>query len=266
LPTAAIANNSKFGWGGPLVNAFRGQIGDLSILETLKSNSLDVGLNFDFTRFDKALDDEIIAIIEGDFKESPIIEKKYLESLLVWYGDYLARMFAVSQGITAFESELSYWVSARRDAQSSKILPNEVSKALFGMLLPKFKSLNQLEGDRRMVSFLTSRTESITAKSPLPRLAIEISNIPNFRAEAVGDEIIVQVKDDQGEILVKFDLDFILLREALTLSDWPESVTEFSRVLTPKIERLRASMLNRKTILSNIRLMDGSDVVRVGVK
>ena len=82
----------------------------------------------------------------------------------------------------------------------------------------------------------------------------------------MGDEIIVQVRDEQGEILVKFDLDFTLLREALTLSDWPESVTEFSRVLKPKIERLRASMLNRKTILSNIRLIDGSEVERVQVK
>ena len=266
LPTASSANSRNFGWGGPLVNAFRGQIGDLSILETLKSSSIDVGLNFDFTPFDKALDDEIIAIIEADFKESPIIEKKYLESLLVWYGDYLARMFALSQGVTAFENELSDWVSAWCDAKSSKSLPVRVKKALSGMLLPTFKSSSQREGDRRMVSFLTSRTESITTKSPSPRLAIEISSVLLFRAEAVGDEIIVQVRDDQGEILVKFDLDFTLLREALTLSDWPESVTEFSRVLKPKIERLRASMLNRKTILSNIRLIDGSEVERVQVK
>ena len=262
----SVMNGQQFGWVTPVVDSLRAQIGDVSIIETLKRNAQFIGIEFEFAPFDLSLDKEIVQLIAADYADEPVISKEMLESVLIWYGDYLSRLFAVSLGVTAFENEIYDWVSVWNKAVTQQPIPRQVSKAILSILLPKFRKLDQSEGDQRLVSFLTSRTESITVKSIHPRLAIEISAAPNFRAKAIGDEISIEIRDESGIVLILFNLDFDFLREALAFLDWPQAFTENSISLTPKIERMRASMVGQRMIEGSVRLIDGMNIEDVQVR
>jgi len=134
------------------------------------------------------------------------------------------------------------------------------------VLLPRFRKSNQSEGDHRLVSYLTSRTESITVKSQKPRLAIEITNSPHMRAKAIGDELLIDIRDEVGNVLLSFDLDFVLLREAMAFLDWPQAYTDNSISVIPKIERMRASLIGKRMNAGSMRLVNGVDIEDVQVK
>ena len=133
------------------------------IFETLKENAKAMQIEFEYSSFDKALDDEILHLLASDYEDEPLISKSDLELVLMWYGDYLARLFAVSMGVTAFENELHDWVSVWVKALNEQPIPPKTVRALMNVLLPRFRKSNQSEGDHRLVSYLTSRTESISS-------------------------------------------------------------------------------------------------------
>jgi hypothetical protein len=261
-----VVKSQQFGWVSPVIDALRAQIGDRSIIETLKENAKAMQIEFEYSSFDKALDDEILHLLASDYEDEPLISKSDLELVLMWYGDYLARLFAVSMGVTAFENELHDWVSVWVKALNEQPIPPKTVRALMNVLLPRFRKSNQSEGDHRLVSYLTSRTESITVKSQKPRLAIEITNSPHMRAYAIGDELLVDIRDEVGNVLLSFDLDFVLLREAMAFLDWPQAFTDNSISVIPKIERMRASLIGKRMNAGSMRLVNGVDIEDVQVK
>ena len=262
---SATLKNQNFGWVTPVIEALRAQIGDRSIIETLRENALQDGIQFEYSPFDKALDDEVLRLLSADYNNDPILSKSELESVLMWYGDYLSRLFAISIGVTAFENEVHDWVAVWNKAFSNQPLPPRISKALMNILLPKFRVSGNSDGDQRLVSYLTSRTESIMAKPNKPRLAIEITNSPIMRASALGDELTVEIKDETGAVLINFDLDFVFLREAISFLEWPQAFTDNSVSVTPKIERMRASMVNKRMYAGGVRLINGVNIEDVQV-
>jgi hypothetical protein len=261
-----LTRSQQFGWVSPVIDAMRAQIGDRSIIDTLKENARSAQIDFEYSSFDKAIDDEILHLLASDYQDEPLISKSDLEIVLMWYGDYLTRLFAISLGVTAFDNELHDWVSVWVKALNDQPMPQRTSKALMNILLPKFRKSNQSEGDQRLVSYLTSRTESITAKSSKPRLAIEITNSPNMRPDAIGDELLVHIRDEIGNVLLSFDLDFVLLREAMAFLDWPQAYTDNSISVIPKIERMRASLISKRMYAGSIRLINGQDIEDVQVR
>jgi len=116
------------------------------------------------------------------------------------------------------------------------------------------------------VSYLSARTDAITASTYRPQLAIEISGNIFTRAIAIGDELVVEIHNDDGKKLLEFNLDFVLLREALTFLDWPQALTEFTGTLTPRVERLRATMANSVPVQGNLRVVNGGSVESVRVR
>jgi hypothetical protein len=157
-------------------------------------------------------------------------------------------------------------VGAWTNAQIEKRPPEQLRKALLSLLLPMFYSNETDDTGHRLVSVLTARTEALTDIAHRPRLAIEINGSPAFRASTNGDQLLMEIRDDDGSTLLKLDADFVFVREALACSEWPEAFTEHTSSLKPKIERLRASMINRSSVLGSIRLVDGRSIESVQVK
>jgi len=254
------------GWASPVTDACRGQVGDASILVGLQEYAMERGINFVFTDFDKAIDEMVTGLIAADYGDSPIIHRESLEHVVIWYGEYLLRLFAMTVGQTAFEDELEAWISTWNTALINKSLQAMARKAMLGLLLPTFKSNTQSENPHRLVSYLSARTDAITASTYRPQLAIEISGNIFTRAIAIGDELVVEIHNDDGKKLLEFNLDFVLLREALTFLDWPQSLTEFTGTLTPRVERLRATMANSVPVQGNLRVVNGGSVESVRVR
>lgn len=254
------------GWASPVTDACRGQIGDASIVEALKEYAAERGIAFGYTSFDEEIDSMVRALIYADYNESPIIGRDLLEHVLAWYGEYLMRLYALSIGQTAFEDELDAWVSAWTTALTNNSLQQSARKAILGLLLPTFRSTNFNENPHRLVSYLSARTEAITESTYRPQLAIEITDTPYTRARVNGDELVVDIRNEQGDKLLEFALDFVLMREATSVIDWPQSVTEFSSALTPRIERLRASLANMVPVQGNIRVVNGGQVEMVRIR
>jgi hypothetical protein len=260
-----LSTNQDFGWASPVVEAFRGQVGDESILKALELNAKEVDIQISPTAFDVALDEIVAALIWSDYNDEPLITRGELEGVLIWYGDYLTRLYALSVGCTAFEEELHNWSSAWKSAESSSRLPDATRKALVNLLLPVFQQSDADRGNHRLISYLSSRTEAVTSLEPKPRLAVEVGTQPLVRASVSGDELNVVVRDEDGTILVELAADFVLVREAMAYLERPEAMTEFSLGIVPKIERFRASMLSVNNLSAKMRVVDGNRVQSVEV-
>jgi hypothetical protein len=262
----SIGRNGRGGWASPVADACRGQVGDASIVASLKEFAAERGIDFSYTSFDLEIDSMIKDLISADYNESPIIKRELLEHVLAWYGEYLLRLYALTIGQTAFEEELDAWVSAWDTALTNKSLPNSARKAVLGLLLPTFNSANSSENVHRLVSYLSARTEAITESTYRPQLAIEISDNPLTRAHVNGDELVVVIRNEEGFKLLEFTLDFALMREAMAVLYWPQAITEMSAALIPRIERLRASIANMAPIQGNIRIVNGGQVEMVRIR
>lgn len=262
----SIGRTGQRGWASPVTDACRAQVGDASIIASLKEYASERGVAFTYTSFDLEIDSMVRELISADYNESPIIKRDLLEHVLTWYGEYLLRLYALSIGQTAFEEELETWVSAWTTALTNNKLQTSARKAVLGLLLPTFKSSNSGENPHRLVSYLSARTEAITESTYRPQLAIEISETPYTRARTNGDELVVDVRNEEGSKLLEFALDFSLMREAMAVLDWPQAITELSSSLIPKVERLRASLANMAPVQGNIRVVNGGEVEMVRIR
>jgi hypothetical protein len=262
----SIERTGQKGWASPVTDACRGQVGEASIVESLQEYAAERGVTFSYTSFDSEIDAMIRELISADYDDSPIIRRELLEHVLAWYGEYLLRLYALSIGQTAFEEEVEAWVSAWGTALTNNSLPTAARKAVLGLLVPTFKSSNSNENPHRLVSYLSARTEAITESTYRPQLAIEITETPYTRAHAYGDELVVDIRNEEGSKLLEFSLDFSLMREAMAVLDWPQAITELSAALTPRVERLRASLANMAPVQGNIRVVNGGQVEMVRIR
>jgi len=168
-----------------------------------------------------------------DADDTPDSER---EACVVWYGGYLLRLYAVANGVPAFRHEINQWTLLWFTGNS---LPDELKAPMHTLLLPK------REPGKANSSFLMplfdSRTEPIQGRSASPRLAVKGSTF-DIKPRTSGDSaelVLSRVGEEVGRIIC----DFQLVREALACAHDHLGISEYSHMVSPRLERLRAAQL-----------------------
>lgn len=218
------------GWASNLSDAFAHQIGDGSPLEILlRLIEEEDPVRQVVTDFDRELDRAYAAVVsDGQLKD----QKRY--ELIAWYSAYLARMYAVANGIPAFRAEVETLTTAW--ALSPKI-PDKLEKQLLTLFKPeRFANGNGTS----LVPILESRTTPIIGISK-PVLAMRASNI-EMETTKSSDSLFLHVTEG-GRTLRRVVLDFPLVREAAACAEGQPGVTEVSDATSPRLERFRSTRL-----------------------
>lgn len=221
------------GWATRISDAFSVHASDGTPLQSLLDSSPDDGpLHAIVTDFDRRLDEAF-----GEMLRSPQIrDDKRLEAT-GWYGAYLTRLYAVAHGIGAFRREVDMLI---RTWLQSPHLPDELKSPLRTLIRPK---RNPAESGSSLLPLFDSRTEPITGRTAIPKLAVRVKE-PELSTDrrGQGEQVLLVIATD-GTTMSKVSLDFPLIREALACVDDHIGVTDLIDVTAPRLERIRASRL-----------------------
>jgi hypothetical protein len=220
------------GWATPVVDAFAAGGHAESPLNSLILDLPDGdALREAVTDFDWAIDSAFIAATT-----QAMLDDRDREKMTAWYGGYLLRLYAVSNGIPAFYREVYQWTQAWGLAPD---LPNELRSQLFTLLLPRRNP------DDPTSSFLLpiydSHTVPILGSPTEPRLAIKGGH-PELSTEKNGDSFVLLLRD-AGFVVARIECDFAMIREALSCAKGHVGITEYADSATPRLERVRAARL-----------------------
>ncbi len=226
-------DNPDEGWATPVSDAFSVHASDgtplQSLLDSLPSN---VPMHDIVTDFDKRLDEAFSRLMQ----QPQLKDDKRLEAT-GWYGAYLTRLYAVSHGISAFRREIEMlirtWVQVPH-------LPDGLKSPLRTLLRPK---RNPNESASSILPLFDSRTEPITGRVSIPKLAVRVKE-PELTTDRAGqgEQVLLTIRTD-GTKMSSVSLDFPLIREALACVDDFIGVTDLIDVTAPRLERVRASRL-----------------------
>lgn len=220
------------GWATPVVDAFAAGGHAESPLESLlRDLPPDDGLHDTVTDFDRAVD---LAFAAATTQARP--KDRVREAMTAWYGSYLLRLYAVSNGIPAFCREVHQWTLAWSTSPS---LPDRLKSQLSTLLLPRRNP------DSPTASFLLpvydSRTAPILGAPAEPRLAIRGKSV-DLSTETDGDSLVLVLRD-AGHDVARIECDFAMMREALSCAEGHVGTTEYTDSATPRLERVRAARL-----------------------
>jgi hypothetical protein len=238
-------NHESSGWVTPLLDAFTGSFSAVSplqsILNQVSSNSNDLFPSA-VTEFEWQLDNAFTSLMsESDMKD---IDRN---RAIRWYSTYLSRLYAVSNGFTAFREQVGIWIQLWSTAPA---LPVEIEKQFMSMLRPR-RTASQDDGS--YIPLFDSRTMAITENPSFARLAARLSDL---RASTMRDgDSLVLVLREHGLEVADILLDFALLRDALVCTPDHIGASDVSGSNAPRLERLRAArltpaMLAKKSPLS----------------
>jgi hypothetical protein len=169
---------------------------------------------------------------------------------LRWYAQYLLRLYAVANGIPAFDEEIREWIGSWNLARIGNTLGDQLRDGLYSLVLP---ALTNQDGKRhRLLPLFDSRVGVITDLNSDARIAIEIPDDIALVAEVDNDRLFVRFsmsgttrlnEFQPSEIPVRLEVDYSLLREALACSAGRIGHTELASVAVPRIERFRSSLI-----------------------
>ena len=160
--------------------------------------------------------------------------------LLAWYGEYLIRLFAFSQGFPAFYEEITEWILGWRTAVANGRLTNSIESGLKALLLPEYRGLRGRK--EVLLPIFASKTEPLIERTVEKVVAMEFSGTPVFDASVAADGLLVELKVDR-ESVVTLNVDFSLVREILNCTSESPGASEESVISVPRIERIRSAML-----------------------
>lgn len=246
--------DSGFGWASPVLDAFSGLITAVSPLETiLESIADDDPFREAITDFDKALDAAFVAVTQPEG-----IDDRARRDIVAWYGDYLCRLYALSNGVSAFRQEVSVWL----DTRSS--LPSAVKTELKTLLRPSRDPNDPQSG--YVLPLFSSRTVPITGPSAEPQLVLQGEDDVQLDLDFRGDAVTVNMRE-LGTPVGQIELDFALIRTAQSCASQRLGVTEQAARVSPRVERFRAKRLIPDRIAdSEFRLVTGQDLTDVYVE
>ncbi|WP_157581351.1 hypothetical protein [Phycicoccus sp. Root563] len=220
------------GWATPVVDAFSGQIAAGSPLETLLEDlDEEDALHRAVANFDWALDKAFVRA-----SRSSLVTTSTRQEMIAWYGAYLMRLYAISNGISAFRSEVAMWTQAWRDAPN---LPDALDRSLTTLLRPK-RDPND-PASSVLVPLFDSRTSPIVGAQAEPRLALKTDGV-EMTTRRNGDALLLQLSE-KSKTVGRVELDFPLIRESLACSMEHIGITEQTSVASPRLERFRAARL-----------------------
>jgi hypothetical protein len=205
------------------------------------------------TAFDWALDSAFVAVTQPEG-----IDDRERRDIVGWYGDYLSRLYAVSNGVSAFRQEVSIWLDTRTS------LPSAFERELKTLLRPSRDPNDPHSG--YVLPLFSSRTVPITGTPAEPQLVLKGEDGVHLRLQSRGDAVSVEMSE-LGTPIGEIELDFALIRAALACGSQRLGVTEQAARVSPRVERFRAKRLVPARIAdSEFRLVVGQDLTDVFVE
>lgn len=246
------------GWASPILETFQSHAEGESVLDSLLDlfrATGDVAAD-SVTSFDVKLDQEVTFALSESNEFLKDVEKR---RLWAWYGEYLTRLYALSHGIPAFKFEIQVLTEILHNAQIRPSLSLDTKNAIKTLFLPYFN------GDTTnrpvFLPLYNSRTEPIVDRTETAKLTMQTVAQLDYLPYTLGDSLVIELWSHVcvGQIV----LDFPLLREALTSVGNFAGYTELAASLTPRIERLRSTMLKSGKPNNGYFVVSGPQVVEV---
>lgn len=238
-------------WAKVFLDALSATLDDESFLNSiLMALPVDHSFRNTLTDFERNIDQHIRRIM------SPNSGAKDNErrQLLAWYGEYLTRLFAFSQGYPAFYEEIAEWILAWRSSAATGQLTREISQGLKSLLLPSYQGHSG--GSEVLLPVFSSKTEPLIERTVNKVVAIEVSGAAKFSSTVEADELFATLQVD-GKDIVKLSVDFSLMREILNCTAVSPGASEESITSVPRIERIRSSMLVSGKTSARAYVVDG---------
>lgn len=221
------------GWATPIVDAFSGPLTEGSPLQSvLQLTDKTDSFSQVITDFDRELDKYFVEAMQSEK-----IKDSERSKAISWYSMYISRLYAVSNGITAFYNEITNWLDLWK---MSPNFPSDVIEKQFTTLIRPPRLSNDLNSSSLLPIF-DSRTEPLRGDNARSKLAIRVNDV-RFKTNRKGDSLFLYLEDHTQEVS-KILLDFALVREALSCIAGNPGVTELSRNVAPRLERVRAASL-----------------------
>lgn len=243
--------DDPFGWASPVLDAFSGLVTAVSPLQTvLESIEDDDAFHDIVTDFDWAVDSAFVAVTQPEG-----IDEQARRDIVGWYGDYLSRLYALSNGVSAYREEVSAWLDTRTS------LPSAIERALKTLLRPSRDPNDPQSG--YVIPLFSSRTVPITGAALEPQLVLQGEDAVHLKLRQRGDAVSVEMSE-LGTPVGEIALDFALIRSALACASQRLGVTEQAARVSPRVERFRAKRLVPARIVeSEFRLVIGRDLTDV---
>lgn len=224
------------GWSSPVVAAFTGQSESGSPLALLLASVPSTDALHSITKaFDRSLDAAFVAALAQGMTS----QKR--ASAYSWYGRYLTRLYATANGIPAFRSDICMWTNAWT---LSKTVPTPLKNRLKSLLRP---NRDPRDGDSSaLIPVFDSRVMPIHGASSTAKLALASTDI-ELVSKIEGELIFLVLLEGTIEI-AQINLDFALVREAMSVGSNYAGVTEQTDRTAPRLERLRAARLIPKKL------------------
>jgi hypothetical protein len=218
----------------------------------------NVGVDIPLCDFDRALDESIVNMLVADQTSEPWLKIDARNAVLAWYADYLSRLIAVHLGIAAKTREIAEYVENWIESNEGQLF-GETDQNLLQLILPSFEGTDN--GAVRLVGLFRPRTEAVTRPTSTPRMVTQVPRV-EFSASSFGDSIVMSLNQRQQMVfktLLKINLDVDLLSEThLSVRNY-RGLSEKTDVITPMIERFRASA----SVTGNWSVLDGERLGRI---
>jgi len=249
---------SEIGWSSVIGDAFEGIENGESPIEKLKLETNDP---FFITKFDEMLDACVCRVMT--VRKNQVFTDKEKSNLLIWYGRYLTRLYAVAKGFPAFVNPIEKWTLIWSDAFT---LGGDVraddSQKLSRLLFPQYEGQNGL----LFLPYFESRVIPLVHQRGDDLLALKIdTRFLVWKWRLSGDSILVRPtsNDFQEGLEMSLDVDFSFVREMEACGSHSRGVTELSLAAEPVVERFRSSLLSRTSENSNVFVLpaDGSEEI-----
>jgi hypothetical protein len=233
MPGTHSAAEPASGWVDFVYDAFAGSENATSPLKALtvlaESNPGDQ-FPRSITEFDRQLDEAFSNLLSTkDFTES-----QYSKNVR-WYATYLTRMYATSNGISAFRDSVATWVELWTVAPA---LPSAIEKRFLTLLRPKLSEDSSAES---LIPLFDSRTTPFNALPLQPKLAIQLDDI-RIQSARNGDSLFLKLSEKSSQV-AEILVDFALIRSALVCAEEHLGVSDLTLLTQPRLERLRAARL-----------------------
>jgi hypothetical protein len=195
-----------------------------------------------WTEFDDYLEDAIIAVTSEDRCDD--VRRRQLAS---WLSSYILR--AHSFAICSFGngSTVDTLIDCKRMCSAGLCeLPFHLAPAIRDLVFPRF---SDEFGSRTLVRAYTPRSEPLSSSFEESRAllfeSIETRQL-NFLLKADGHRLALEIRDSSKSLddpIAKTSFDFNLVREALMWINGKAGLTETTRLVEPRLERLRSSSI-----------------------
>ena len=191
-----------------------------------------------WTGFDAYLERALLDWLYDD-DNPPKLQQR--NEVLSWYGQYLARLYALAYGQPAFSSLAVEYSEIWNLAAAGKGMPSRLEAALKDLLFSSYSDAN----DETFLPILSPRVNPVSEADIGGKLVLGLHHQEYFWSQHISQSgaILVELKAHRDQVaLAKFTLDFPMLREALAHRE-RRGFTEQLLDVEPRIERARATML-----------------------